>query len=357
MEHYDILLGFFKVANCSPNLKEIILKHFPSELVRTELVALACIGKVLTGPWMTRFYTSSAMEENHMSAVKRIQSLVATMRAISDPMELMQGQHDLFGKELAFNFDVFKNFSYDQGLLKTMLGSLLEASVVVLERQYARYFQLDITPELEKEAESARCHNMDAEEIMGMFSASQQRAPHATLCYLSCRMRAKKNRTVKYLDSMPGEEREEILKRAVPFGRRQRESRRRSVKDLRLEIIKRQAERRQEKDESARRALQRCLKKGGVDALFRQDGLQVTDKVMAEDIMQGRIVGRDICHTWCEDGGDKLYSGSIVGFKKRKEIYIVAYWGEDETFEDATEYDMKKIELVIDYVLGDMVVG
>ena len=49
-----------------------------------------------------------------------------------------------------------------------------------------------MTAELKKETESARSHNIDAEEVMGMFSAAKQCAPNATLCFLSSRMKAKK---------------------------------------------------------------------------------------------------------------------------------------------------------------------
>ena len=60
----------------------------------------------------------------------------------------------------------------------------LTAVVTVLERQYDRYFAMDVSKKLE-ETESARCHNIDAEEIMGMFSAAKDNAPNATLNYLS----------------------------------------------------------------------------------------------------------------------------------------------------------------------------
>ena len=44
----------------------------------------------------------------------------------------------------------------------------------MLERQYAKYFDLDITEKLKEETESTKSHNVDAEEIMGMFSSAKQ---------------------------------------------------------------------------------------------------------------------------------------------------------------------------------------
>ena len=85
-----------------------------------------------------------------------------------------------------------------------MFGVCVNAIITVLERQYKRYFEMDLTTELWQE--TARTHNMDAEEIMGMFSAHKKRAPNATLAFLSARMRTKKNRTIEYLDELDSEE-------------------------------------------------------------------------------------------------------------------------------------------------------
>ena len=49
---------------------------------------------------------------------------------------------------------------------------------------------------------------MDAEEVMGMFSALKKRAPNATLAFLSARMRAKKIHIIEYLDELHSERRE-----------------------------------------------------------------------------------------------------------------------------------------------------
>ena len=51
----------------------------------------------------------------------------------------------------------------------------------ILERQYNCYFNSNTSEILEKETEFARCHNIDAEQMVGMFSASKQRSPNATL--------------------------------------------------------------------------------------------------------------------------------------------------------------------------------
>ena len=72
-------------------------------------------------------------------------------------------------------------------------------------------------------------------------------------------MRAKKNRTVAYLDSLDRERRDHILNKAVTFGRKQRDSRRQKQKDLEKELIKRQDRKQQERNEAKRRELERKL--------------------------------------------------------------------------------------------------
>ena len=128
-----------------------------------------------------------------------------------------------------------------------------------MERQYKKYFECEITEQLRKETESARSHNIDAEEIMGMFSATKKKSPNATLCYISCNMRALKNRTFKYLDNLNKDTRDNVLKKAVLLGREQRKSRK--------ELLRRQLEKQQAKDTSTRKKLERRLKSIDIDKI------------------------------------------------------------------------------------------
>ena len=62
-------------------------------------------------------------------------------------------------------------------------------------------------------------------------------------------------------------------------------------------------------------------------------------------ILTGTItVGRCICHTWYDkDTGTKtIYSGKVEKMKKRNrnKWYKIAYWLAEETYADATDYDI-----------------
>ncbi|KAK2151295.1 hypothetical protein LSH36_368g05017 [Paralvinella palmiformis] len=72
--------------------------------------------------------------------------------------------------------------------------------------------------------ESARCHNIDAEQIMGMFSAAKNNAPNATLNYLSSKIQAQRNGVVDYLDSLDQEKRNKVIQISRTIGGKQRQA-------------------------------------------------------------------------------------------------------------------------------------
>ena len=55
-----------------------------------------------------------------------------------------------------------------------------------------------------------------------MLKMFKKKSPNATLCYISCKMRALKNRTFKYLGNLDKDTRNNVLKKAVLLGREQR---------------------------------------------------------------------------------------------------------------------------------------
>nr|XP_023675021.1 uncharacterized protein LOC111847771 isoform X2 [Paramormyrops kingsleyae] len=209
---------------------------------------------------------------------------------------------------------------------------------------------------MKQETESARLHNIDAEELMGMFSAAQRRGPSATLCFLSCRMRAIKNRTVKYLHSLDEEKRDKILKKAVSYGRQQRMKRRKRQKYLSDELIKRQDEKKQARHSAKRRELERNMKYG-LESVLKDFTVNEETKEQIQDILDGRAVGRNIAHVWNEDGNIVSYNGRIEKLKKASCKYRVSYWNHDGAYEDAEDYDMSIFALAVDLLLGDLILS
>ena len=56
---------------------------------------------------------------------------------------------------------------------------------------------------------------------MGMFSALQKKSPHATICILSCKTRAQKNRTGEFLHKIEELKRDALIRYATQCARRE----------------------------------------------------------------------------------------------------------------------------------------
>ena len=104
------------------------------------------------------------------------------------------------------------------------MSACLLGIISVLERQYKGYFLLsqEELSLIESESSSPRLHNIDAESVMGMYSAGKERAKHASLDFLASRMKAKKNDVVPWLDGMFKTKREKVVAWSIGRARRKR---------------------------------------------------------------------------------------------------------------------------------------
>ena len=77
----------------------------------------------------------------------------------------------------------------------------------------------------------------------------------------------------------------------------------------------------------------------------------ITDNTWLED--------RKIEHFWYENQKDVLYHGHILELKKPKnkpKSVIVTYWAEGETEDDSLDFKVPLTQVLIDYLLGDLVI-
>ncbi|KAK2139856.1 hypothetical protein LSH36_1587g00069 [Paralvinella palmiformis] len=200
----------------------------------------------------------------HVDGIQHVKEVLIQLKDLKGcPENTLSVSKDIFGSELSSSDATLiklKQHPKDMEIFKDFMRVCLGAITAVLEKQYKKYFALNISGVLRRETKSAWTHNIDAEEVMGMFSALKNKVPSATICYLSSKMRAVKNRTVKYLDKMPKERRELILKKAINFAQKQRQRKRKKQKNILEEILNRMAEKDQAKDNAARRKVEKKLK-------------------------------------------------------------------------------------------------
>jgi len=246
---------------------------------------------------------------------------------------------------------------YDEKGCKPDPKRALHLEEDVLERQYKTYFTGDweISERLRLETKSARSHNMDAEEDISMFSAAKQKAANATTCSLSCKMRAHKNRTVDYLDRLEKIKRDQIIIQAIQIRGKQRSKRRMNQKDLEVEASRRLAKKRQTRDTTIRKKLQKKLKAIDLTKISKElPDVSDTKQQQIRELLEGKAVESNICHVWWEDGNKILYFGRIEKLKVKGKKCIVAYWSQDETYDDAADYNISVFQLAADLILEDL---
>lgn len=278
------------------------------------------------------------------------------------PSQLLAMTEDFFGNQLHEKvvdkvLITLMKPPRDKALFEGMIKACFEAIEGVIQRQYEKYFDINVTQQLIQETESARTHNIDAEEIMEMFGPLQKKAPNATICYLSCKMRAKKNRTVEYLDKMDEERRNKIVKKAVHIGKEQRIKRKMEKKDLKKELLKRRIEKQQAREATERRKVERKLKDTGVDKLeeeFADVGAERLEVLV--ELMKGKAVGREIYRVWQDDAGESVvYNGRIEKLKRDGKTYEIGYWQEPtESYDNAVDYHVSMYELGADLLNDDL---
>ena len=356
---------FFKNGTVScGGLQQCILRDFDRPTAKVEIQVLGLVGKLLSGPWMTTMYTSAEKQINHVDCIDVVRNVISVIKEYDDhPMSVLTTKKDFFTKDLNTSDTTLRHLQKqpaDEPLFCKMMKSSLLAVVTVLLRQYKRYFQMDLTEQLRKETESARAHNIDAEEIIGMFSAAQKRAPNATVCYLSSKLRAQKNMVVDYLDATDEETRERMVRMSVALGRRQRQCNRTKCADMKKELSRRQGLKREKKETSQRKKIEKTLKSTILDIDRDFPDLEEHARSDLQDILSGKAVGRDICHVWIdrESREKTMYNGRMEKMKKKAGgTYVVAYWSQDETYDDAIDYDVSKFELAADFICDELVLS
>ena len=312
---------------------------------------------------MTKFYTSHQDELHHIDGIATIQKVLEAVKAqVDSPLGVISAKKDFFGNTLDPESDDILLKLQSQPcqtqipLFEFMMSAALSAVVDVIEQQYSTYFNIELTDTLRKETDSARSHNIDSKEVMGMFSAAKQKSPNATLHFTSSKIRAQKNKVTQYLDGFSQEQREKVINFARKYSRKRRVEKKKEREQLYQELKKRAAAKRQKKTMTALKQVEeevaKIVQAGPVTPRTILDAFpdMPADKVTEMcDLIAGKAVGRNIFHTWYneEEDKDELYNGKIKVVvqgaaatrimkraRKGKRVmikkYNIAYWKKDD---------------------------
>ena len=96
------------------------------------------------------------------------------------------------------------------------------------------------------------------------------------------------------------------------------------------------------------------LTESGLEEEFPDMDAGMLEETM--DILQGKVVGRNICHYWfdTETQEKTLYYGRVEKLRKNRLTYRVCYWNDGETFDDGESYDLSKYSLAVDLQSSDL---
>lgn len=118
----------------------------------------------------------------------------------------------------------------------------------------------------------------------------------------------------------------------------------------------------QKKTESVQKKLEKKLQSVDVNNLGTEfPDLTEENVSVLKNILTGHVVGKDICHTWYEevDNSHSVWYGRVEKLKTRGRgkvpHYKVAYWAEDESYDDAKDFDISKYSLAVDYISQDLI--
>nr|XP_047146751.1 uncharacterized protein LOC124819309 [Hydra vulgaris]XP_047146752.1 uncharacterized protein LOC124819309 [Hydra vulgaris]XP_047146753.1 uncharacterized protein LOC124819309 [Hydra vulgaris]XP_047146754.1 uncharacterized protein LOC124819309 [Hydra vulgaris] len=328
-----------------------------------ELCVLALIGKLLSGPWMTKFYIAPGTGLDYISSIQVVKDVRNTLiESSKNPLSLLKRKTDFFGNDIKdVVFDSIISFCPVTNEMSKALGDCLNAVISVIDRQYKRQFEMSSNDLLKDQTKSARLHNIDSEEVMGMFSAAKHKAPNATLCFLSSKLRACKNKTTALLCKKPTDIQNKLILWAISNARKNRFTSMQCHNELKLELLKRMADKIQKREDKDRRKVEKILKSCMPDQVKEMfPDLENNEASDIEEILIGAAIGRSICHMWFDNANNthEVYYGRIVSIKKKNnDIYIVSYWKPNENEDDdGVEYDMSKYQLSADIISGDMVI-
>ena len=180
--------------------RSAIGEAFQMEIVHAEFEALSVFSQMLSKAWMTHLYVDHANKMTHMGAfqivkqvIQRMEALITNEEPLSEPIT-----GDLFGRP--FDTALCTTSEITQKMLLTMFRSAYKD----LQHQYKSY--LAKTPEelvvMDRTTKSSAVHNIYAEEVVGMVSAAQHKAPGASMIFLGSVIKSIKNKTVQHLEQL-----------------------------------------------------------------------------------------------------------------------------------------------------------
>ena len=308
---------------------------------------------MLTGPWMSYFYSST---RHHLEDVLLIKKVISVLKeCIATPIKILRLEVDFFGNPLDLNDHIISNLRRIDTTSRfiEMIKVCLEGSVNVIESQYKHYFDMDITDDLMKTSRSVRSSNIAAERCMGIFSEILEKSPNCTVPYSNACLLLKTNNILSDLKLLNEKSRNIIISKSINISLKIVKNDIQYNKDVFNIKSMRDNERVQVCKNKKRRKLDKSIKSINNITVFLNENYPSLNEQLKNtvfNIFNGDVVGSSIKHTWNENNLSHIYSGKILTYKNDK--YSISYKLRDDT---EMSYIFTKWQLVSDVIEGDCI--
>ncbi|GFR66542.1 39S ribosomal protein L46, mitochondrial [Elysia marginata] len=357
MTHHAMLLAFTE-DQCTAGglLRSSIMKDLKNEKIMVQVWALGVCGKVFSGPWMTRFYSS---QMSNLEMGPHVQQCVKNMETwLENPNLLLQPTEDAFGTTLNPEQDsvwgaLLEYGEQNEEFQVVCLKEVLRGALTVLNRQLNDFISgafADPSADMREKTAGAPSHNMSSERNLGCYDRLWRRAPNATVGFLTGKVKCKMNRTLEWLNSKTPIEQEKLIEFVVNEAREERVRAFAEQKSLCGAISQRKQEvallRKKSKRNSLIRQINKAIKEKDVCELPCSDSLKDRLKKYFEDPTS--VVGMLVVHT--VDITD-WYARVLKSLPGKFEF---SYWSMNETESSAVDFIRPVNDFFADAVQGDV---
>ena len=178
----DMLLFLTKFCPTRGGLTSALVKDLQNPTILAHLQILGLFGKLLTGPWMSMFYSE---ERSSLDMVPHLKQCVASLEDLEKaPETLVTRTVDIFGQSLDSPDAVLSAVRDAPDVDESVVKSLCSAFLAVCKRQLRNYLADDFTAQQRELAKIAPTHNMQSERIMAMSDSQVHRVPPARMDYV-----------------------------------------------------------------------------------------------------------------------------------------------------------------------------
>ena len=139
-QHYQAFLKFLQTGTVAcGGLREALAHDFQTEVARAEMHVLGLFGKLLTGPWMTTFYTSADLQVSHVEGIQVVKSVLTALKLqLHNPAAVLSSSCNFLGGKLdAENDSTLRELLQPPDNMEQfseMVKPVLMSCVTVLER-------------------------------------------------------------------------------------------------------------------------------------------------------------------------------------------------------------------------------